>query len=171
MKSIQKILVILSFAALTSCNFTDPVEYNDNIVAKMDSLVNYQAEFVESLGKEGDTMKNAYATMNKYADNTITKINKMPEYSNGEEFRKSVVQIINNLKATNVSSGNGMMELYDKANSGAEITDADYEKIDQLATDFDTSWEKEIKNFDEAQKKYAEKTGITIQQVGNVLKK
>lgn len=163
-------IAVISVLSVTSCSYTDPVEYNDTLVTKMDSLVGYQSNFVDALGKEGDTMKAAYDAMNKYADKTLITVKNLPEYSDGEEFNKSVVQIVNNLKTTNASSGKNMMAIYDKANAGEEITDADYTNMDKLADEFDKSWEKELENFDAAQKKYAEKTGITIQQVGKIIK-
>ena len=138
-------------------------------LTKIDSLVGYQSSFVDALGKEGDTMKAAYDAMNKYTDKTIANISGMPEYSDGAEFNKSVVQILNNLKTTNASSGKNMMELYEKSNAGEEITDADFNRMDKLADEYDKTWEQELKNFDAAQKKYAEKAGITIQQVGKIV--
>lgn len=163
------IAAIAASFTLSSCNYTDPVEYNDTIVTKIDSLVGYQSSFVDALGKEGDTMKAAYDAMNKYTDKTIANISGMPEYSDGAEFNKSVVQILNNLKTTNASSGKNMMELYEKSNAGEEITDADFDRMDKLADEYDKTWEQELKNFDAAQKKYAEKAGITIQQVGKIV--
>lgn len=155
---------------LISCNYTDPVQFNDTIVTKLDSVVGYQSAFVSDLGKEGDTMKTAYDKLNNYTDKTITSINKMPEYSDGDEFRKSVIQILNNLKTSNTAQGTRMMELYAKDNSGALLSEEEFSTMDKAAADYDKIWEDELKKFDTEQKKYAEKTGITIQQVGKIIK-
>lgn len=163
--------IVLSAAAavlLISCDTTDPVEFNDTIVNKMDSVVGYQSAFIDDLGKGGDTMKVAYDKLNAYTDKAINSINKMPEYSSGDDFRKSVVQILNNLKTSNVAQGGRMMEIYKK--DYTEISDQDFVTMDKTAAEYDKIWEDELKKFDEAQKKYAETTGIQIQKVATPLK-
>lgn len=150
---------------LTSCNYTDPVQFNDTMVNKMDSLNGLQAAFVEDIDNQGDTAKVAYNKMNNYADKAIADINKLPEYDLGSDFRKEVVQIINTLKTSNASQGLHVKEFYDRSNAGEELTDADFDKLDQLSAEYDKIWEDQYKKFDEVQKKYARNTGIKIQEV------
>lgn len=165
------ILTIAATSVLVSCNYTDPVQFNDTLVTKIDSVVGYQSAFVEDLGKQGDSMKIAYDKLNNYTDKTIASINKLPEYSSGDDFRKSVVQILNNLKTANAAQGTRMMDIYNKSNNNSVLSDDDYATMEKAATEYDKIWEDELKKFDDAQKIYAEKTGIQIQKVAIPLKK
>lgn len=162
----KKLLAAAAFlSVLTSCNHTDPVQFNDTMVKKMDSLNGLQAAFVEDISKMGDTAKVAYDKMNNYADKAIADINKLPEYDQGADFRKEVVQIINTLKTSNASQGLRVKEFYDRSNAGEELTDVDFNKVEQLSGEYDKIWEEQYKKFDQVQKTYAEKTGIKIQEV------
>jgi hypothetical protein len=164
--NMKKYLAIIVLAStFTSCAYTNPVEYNDTIVKKIDSLVVYQAAFVDNLGKEGDTTKLAYDKMNLYADKSIASIKKLPAYSDGDDFKNSVLKILNNLKASNVSKASPMIELFKKVNSDGEISHNDYTNIDKLADEYDKAWEDELKKFDEAQKDFVHKTGTKLQKV------
>lgn len=170
MKTLSKISAVAALATLTSCNFTDPVQYNDNLVNKMDSVIAYQSDFIDKLGKQGDTATAAYDNLNKYIDTSITNINNLPEYSTGTEFKNSVVQILNNLKTSSVSNGKELMTFYDRMMKGEMETEAEYQAVEEKAGIFDKTWEDEMRKFDEAQKKYAEKAGITIEKVGKIVK-
>ena len=162
------IAILAASSALVSCSYTDPVEYNDAMVNKMDTLIGYHTGFNDALGRGGDTTNVAHNKYLSYSDKAIESINKMPEYSDGTEFKNSVVQIINNLKTAQVSTGKEMMEIFQKPVDA--LNEADYDRYDKLSREFDATWEKELDNFDKKQAEYAKSTGITIQEVGKVIK-
>lgn len=165
----KAIFAALAASALVSCSYTDPVEYNDQLVDKIDSLTGYQSAFIDDLGKGGDTMKVAYDKMNAYIDTSITKINKMPEATSGEDFKKEVVEVFGSLKNANTNEGKRLMDIYTKIAADEVLTDQEIADMEKLAGDYDTKWEQGSKKFETAQKTFADKAGIKLQEVAKPL--
>ncbi len=154
-KVILSALVVLGLT-LTSCGPTqkDALKYNDEVVAIQKALTPVHEAFIDQLdGHNIDSLKWAHSNFSANAKSSLEAAEKMGPFADKREYLDAAIAYFKVVKGLADNEGKSMVEIMSK--DSTQMTEADVDKINQLAEKFDTEYEKTLGDVQRAQEAFA----------------
>lgn len=154
-KLILSALVVLGLT-LTSCGPSqkDALKYNDEIVAIQKALTPVHEAFIDQLdGHNPDSLKLTHSNFTAGAKSSLESCEKMQPFNEKRDYLDAAISYFKIVKGLADNEGKSMVEIMTK--DSTQITEADVNKINELATKFDSDYEKILGTVQQAQEAFA----------------
>ena len=156
MKKILVLAVFVTGLALTSCGPTqkDALKYNDEIVAIQKGLTPVHEAFIDQLdGHNPDSLKLIHASFMEKAKSSLETCEKMGPFAEKREYLDAAVEYFKVVKGLADNEGKTMVEIMTK--DSTQVTDEDVTKVNEVASKFDSDYEKILGKVQVAQETFA----------------
>lgn len=156
MKKVILSALIVSGLLITSCGPSqkDALKYNDDIVAIQKALTPIHEAFIDQLdGHNPDSLKYTHAKFAESASLSLSQCEKMEPFNEKREYIDAVISYFKVVKNLAENEGKTMVEIMTK--DSTQITDGDVAKINELASKFDSEYEKTLVTVQKAQEAFA----------------
>jgi hypothetical protein len=154
-KVILSALVVLGLT-LASCGPSqkDALKYNDEIVAVQKALTPIHEAFIDQLdGHNPDSLKLTHSNFVANAKSSLEIAEKMQPFAEKRDYLDAAITYFKVVKGLADNEGKNMVEIMTK--DSTQITDADVNKINELAAKFDSDYEKILGTVQKAQEAFA----------------
>ncbi len=154
-KVILSALVVLGLT-LTSCGPSqkDALKYNDEIVAVQKALTPVHEAFIDQLdGHNPDSLKLTHANFSASANSSLESCEKMQPFNEKRDYLDAAISYFKVVKGLADNEGKTMVEIMTK--DSTQVTEADVDKINELAAKFDGDYEKILGTVQSAQEAFA----------------
>ena len=154
-KVIVSALVVLGLT-LTSCGPSqkDALKYNDEIVAVQKALTPIHEAFIDQLdGHNTDSLKLTHANFASSAKSSLETCEKIQPFNEKRDYLDAAISYFKVVKGLADNEGKTMVEIMSK--DSTQVTEADVNKINELASKFDGDYEKILGTVQSAQQAFA----------------
>lgn len=166
MKKIFLLLGIVFAATMIACGPTteDAINHNDNLVADQKELLDLESDFVNAIvdGQEEAVIKKTYKKYTDFLNETEKKYAEMDEFDEKDTFRKAMINLIKVYKEVAENEYDEMVEIYMKNTD--DLTDADFEKWEELTNMVDNKESKANDDFLDAQKEFSKEYNFDLKK-------
>lgn len=164
MKKIFLLLGIVFAATMISCGPTtdDAIKHNDSIVADQKEMLDLESDFVNAIvdGKDESAIKKAYSKYTDFLEEMEKKYSEMDSFDDKDTFRKAMIDLIKEFKDVAENEYDEMVKIYTK--DADALTDADFEKWEDLTDAVDNKESKANDKFLDAQKEFAKEYNFEL---------
>ena len=154
-KVILSALVVLGLT-LTSCGPSqkDALKYNDEIVAIQKNLTPVHEAFIDQLdGHNPDSLKLTHGNFASSAKSSLESCEKMQPFNEKRDYLDAAISYFKVVKGLADNEGKNMVEIMSK--DSTQVTEEDVNKINDLASKFDSEYEKVLGTVQKAQEAFA----------------
>lgn len=161
--------MILFVAVLTSCGpkrdpnltyFDKADEYNDYIIDEQKALFGKYDEFINQISYgEIEDIKKAHQDLITQSKSSVDKINKLADFKKNVEFRDRAKDLFGFFASASEKELKEMVDIFAK---GADITDADITRVDEISTYMDDNQKKYNDALISAQEAFAKKFNLML---------
>jgi len=164
MKKIFLLLGIAFAATMISCGPTteDAIKHNDDIVADRKEMLDLESDFVDAIvnGQDEADIKKTFKKYTDFLGEMEKKYDEMDEFDEKDTFRKAMISLVKEFKKVAENEYDEMVKIYTKDPDA--LTDADYEKWEELTTVVDEKESKANDEFLDAQKEFAKEYNFDL---------
>ncbi|KAF5057228.1 hypothetical protein DSECCO2_359010 [anaerobic digester metagenome] len=164
MKKIFLLLGIAFAATMISCGPTteDAIKHNDDIVADQKEMLDLESDFVDAIvnGQDEADIKKTFKKYTDFLGEMEKKYDEMDEFDEKDTFRKAMISLVKEFKKVAENEYDEMVKIYTKDPDA--LTDADYEKWEELTTVVDEKESKANDEFLDAQKEFAKEYNFDL---------
>ncbi|HPS82975.1 MAG TPA: hypothetical protein PLA88_01575 [Bacteroidales bacterium] len=164
MKKIFLLIGIAFAATMISCGPTteDAIKHNDNIVADQKEMLDLESDFVNAIvdGQDEAAIKKSYKKYTDYLGEMEKKYDEMDEFDEKDTFRKAMIGLVKEFKKVAENEYDEMVKIYTK--DADALTDADFEKWEELTNVVDEKESKANDDFLDAQKEFAKEYNFEL---------
>jgi hypothetical protein len=166
MKKIFLLLGIAFAATMISCGPTteDAIKHNDNIVADQKEMLDLETDLLNDIvdGQEAANIKKTFKKYLGFLEEMEKKYNEMDEFDEKDTFRKAMINLIKEFKSVAENEYDEMIEIYSKEPDA--LTDADFEKWEDLTEIIDEKEGKANDDFLDAQKEFSKEYNFDLKK-------
>lgn len=148
--------VAAALVILTSCgpSQNDAIKYNDTIMDMIENLkVNHNMFMDQIDGHNIDSLKITHKLFSDKSSQSLEESKKIGPFADKKEFSDVVVEYFTTIHSIAHGEGKEMVDIMSK--DTAQITEEDYNHIQELATKFDDSYSNVYDKLKAAQVKFS----------------
>lgn len=154
-KVIVSALVVLGLT-LTSCGPSqkDALKYNDDVVAIQKALTPIHEAFIDQLdGHNADSLKLTHGNFAAGAKTSLEACEKIGPFADKRDYLDAAISYFKVVKGLADNEGKSMVEIMTK--DSTQVTEDDINKVNELASKFDSEYEKVLGTVQKAQEAFA----------------
>jgi len=163
MKYLITMFLLLSVAALDAQTVDDAIDWNDELVSVQSVLLSYEDALISVIGADmpNGFVDLAYDSYLNYINYAIKYYESVSSFDSQDIFRKAVLQLLYDFKKIATTDYAELIVLYKKP--AGSLTDTDFERWENLITHLDDAENASNSKFLEAQEKFADQYGFTLE--------